>query len=77
MIKYTVRNIEELRKLIIEKENECDLNFIDVSNIEDMSNLFAGTNFNGDISRWNVSNVKDMSFMFCNSKIFIASLFLH
>ena len=63
---------EIIKKTIKEKDNKCDLNFIDTSKITDMSFLFSpgggGFNkFDGDISKWDVSNVEDTSFMFCSS----------
>ena len=70
---------EIIKKTIKEKDNKCDLNFIDTSKITDMSFLFSpsvslfntddgGFNkFNGDISKWDVSNVEDTSFMFYSS----------
>lgn len=54
LIEYIVRNIDE----------ECDLNWIDVSEITDMSYLFEKSKFNGDISEWDVSHVTDMAYMF-------------
>lgn len=71
---------EIIKKTIKEKDNKCDLNFIDTSKITDMSFLFSsgddlfntddgGLNkFNGDISKWDVSNVGDMTNMFVDSK---------
>ena len=50
---------EIIKKTIKEKDNKCDLNFIDTSKITDMSFLFSpgggGFNkFDGDISKWDV-----------------------
>lgn len=71
---------EIIKKTIKEKDNKCDLNFIDTSKITDMSLLFNSgdglfnsdcddfNKFDGDISKWNVSNVKDMTNMFTLSK---------
>ena len=63
---------EIIKKTIKEKDNKCDLNFIDTSKITDMSFLFSpgggGFNkFDGDISKWDVSNVVYMADMFCSS----------
>ena len=59
-----------IKKRMIEKGEDCDLNDIDVSEITDMRFLFKpdyfdGMQFNGDISKWDVSNVYNMGFMFC------------
>ena len=64
---------EIIKKTIKEKDNKCDLNFIDTSKITDMSFLFSpgggGFNkFDGDISKWDVSNVVYMADMFALSK---------
>ena len=64
---------EIIKKTIKEKDNKCDLNFIDTSKITDMSFLFSpgggGFNkFDGDISKWDVSNVVYMTDMFALSK---------
>lgn len=62
---------QELNKLVhifINFNDECDLNWIDVSNVTNMSYLFMHSNFNGDISKWNVSNVTNMSYMFAFSQ---------
>ena len=69
---YKVEDKEELKALIdcciAVLENECNLNWIDVSNVTDMSYMFYESKFNGDISQWNVSNVTNMKGMFYNSK---------
>ena len=56
-----------IRKLL--KDNQTDLNVIDVSKITNMSDLFSQINENKkipniDISEWNVSNVTNMENMF-------------
>ena len=55
---------ELINKLIKERGNKADLNYIDTSAIIDMCGLFIGSNFNGDISSWDVSNVKYTQYMF-------------
>ena len=59
---------DELRKILIErlkKDDNADLNDIDVSLITDMSDLFRHLDpHNIDISRWDVSNVVTMQNMF-------------
>ena len=65
----TADELEALvKRLIMERGNEADLNDIDTSEITDMSVLFHTSDFNGDISNWDVSNVEDMSWMFRDSK---------
>ena len=55
----------ELRKLIWEHRDTCDLNFIDTSLITDMSHLFEGdSHFNCRIDQWDTSNVTSMESMF-------------
>ena len=72
---------EIIKKTIKEKDNKCDLNFIDTSKITDMSFLFSpsvslfntddgGFNkFNGDISKWNVKEDCNVSNMFGDSSL--------
>ncbi|WQJ53754.1 MAG: hypothetical protein [Wendovervirus sonii] len=80
-IGYKVRSKEELQKLVnnvniyYNKNDNFDLNWIDVSAITDMSELFMNLHyFNCDISKWDVSNVKNMSYMFYYCKKFNADL---
>ena len=71
---YSPKTNEELcdivKKLIVQRGPDADLNDIDTSKIKDMSNLFFNLfkdNINIrniDISRWNVSQVNDMTAMF-------------
>ena len=69
---YKVSDHDELQELISyfikQFDNECNLNWIDVSNVTDMNHMFDSSKFNGDISKWDVSNVTDMSWMFAYSK---------
>ena len=69
---YKVAERKELQELIKyfmkQFDNECNLNWIDVSNVTDMNNMFFWSRFNGDISQWNVSNVISMASMFSGSK---------
>ena len=56
-----------IRKLL--KDNQTDLNVIDVSKITNMSDLFSQINENKkitniDISEWDVSNFENMPYMF-------------
>ena len=71
---YPAKDIKELKSIIgsfiANFDNECDLNWIDVSNITDFSYLFWGSTFNGDISKWDVSNATNMYGMFSCSKGF-------
>ena len=65
---------EIIKKTIKEKDNKCDLNFIDTSKITDMSFLFSpgggGFNkFNGDISKWDVKGDCNVSNMFSDSSL--------
>lgn len=66
--KYHPSSREELKKLLNElfreRDEDADLNDIDVSEITDMSKLFFYSDFSGDISKWDVSNVKNMRGMF-------------
>ena len=69
--KYFPENKLELSKIIKDllKDNQTNLNIIDVSKITDMSELFDKINqsieINDiDISRWDVSKVTNMKYMF-------------
>ena len=81
-ILYTPKNNGELADLIIKllKDNETNLNCIDVSNIRVMQNLFDYVNNDVivddsiDISEWDVSNVIDMTEMFTNCNKFDCDL---
>ena len=59
---------EELKKIIkdrLEKDEDADMNDIDVSKIKDMSSLFVSLDpLNIKIDQWDVSSVTDMSSMF-------------
>ena len=67
---YVAKNKVDLYNYInpiIHKNNNANLNNIDVSNITDMSDLFSGFGVSVghiDISKWNVSNVENMSGIF-------------
>ena len=68
---YFPKTKEELSKIIqnLLKDNQTNLNVIDVSKITDMSELFYKINqnikmSNIDVSKWNVSKVKNMQYMF-------------
>jgi len=64
------KNRDHLIKLVkkeVRKNNQCDLNYIDVSEITDMAGIFSDSRFNGDISKWNTSKVTIMSCMFLGS----------
>ena len=59
----------------LSKDNNANLNDIDVSDITDMSNLFEKLNpHNIDISEWDVSNVTNMINMFYNCQNFNCDL---
>ena len=81
-ILYTPKNNGELADLIIKllKDNETNLNCIDVSNVRVMQNLFDYVNNDVivddsiDISEWDVSNVIDMTEMFTNCNKFDCDL---
>ena len=81
-ILYTPKNNGELVDLIIKllKDNETNLNCIDVSNVRVMQNLFDYVNNDVivddsiDISEWDVSNVFDMTEMFTNCNKFDCDL---
>ena len=76
--KYFPKNENELRIILrkrLAKDNDADLNDIDVSNIDDMINLFTYLDpHNIDISEWNVSKVVDMRYMFYNCENFNSDL---
>ena len=76
--KYFTKDKGELKKLLRErltKDNNADLNDIDVSNVANMSYLFFQLDpHNIDISEWDVSNVKDMEAMFDNCAYFNCDL---
>ena len=66
-----------IRKLL--KDNQTDLNIIDVSKITNMSDLFSQINdnitiTNIDISDWDVSNVTNMENMFFDCRKFNCNL---
>ena len=69
---YKVSDHDELQELISyfikQFDNECNLNWINVSNVTDMNHMFDSSKFNGDISQWDVCNVTDMNSMFTQSK---------
>ena len=70
-LKYTVKNWEELKQLVVhityKLDTYADLNWINTAYITSMKNLFANNNtFNGDISEWNVSHVRTMEGMFAH-----------
>ena len=66
---------ELLKKLIIERGKDANLNDIDTSKITDMSNLFKWLDpHNIDISKWNVSNVIDIKGMFYGCENFNSDL---
>ena len=78
---YFPETKSELSKIIqnLIKNNQTDLNVIDVSKISDMSELFDKINqsieiSNIDISRWDVSNVTNMENMFFNCTKFDCDL---
>ena len=59
----------------LSKDNNANLNDIDVSDITDMSNLFEKLNpHNINISNWDVSNVTNMGYMFCYCESFNSDL---
>ena len=69
--KYQPKDKNDLADIIIDllKQDETDLNCIDVSNVTDMSRLFSWINNyiivkDIDISEWDVSNVTNMHSMF-------------
>ena len=75
---YYPKTKEELRKILEErltKDENANLNDIDVSEITDMSYLFFKLHpHNIDISEWDVSNVEDMHDMFYGCNDFNADL---
>jgi len=66
--KYKPKDMYELRKILKErlnKDQNANLNDIDVSRIKDMAGLFYQLNpHNIKIDEWDVSNVTDMESMF-------------
>lgn len=59
---------ELVKKLIVERGVNADLNDIDVSKVTDFTGIFQKLEFNGDISKWDVSNARTMKAMFASSK---------
>ena len=76
--KYFPKRKGELQLILRErlsKDNNANLNDIDVSDITDMSNLFEKLNpHNINISNWDVSNVTNMGYMFCYCESFNSDL---
>ena len=70
--KYFPKNQWELKHILrkrLAKDENADLNDIDVSKVGNMFDAFESTDpHNINISEWDVSNVKNMSMMFFDCK---------